>query len=54
MHYASIGVDKHLLQKARKHLDEEGKQVDKNVRVEDELATESSMSRAAVLAVTSI
>jgi len=39
--YAFIGVDKRLLQKARKPLDEEGKQVDNDVRVEDELATES-------------
>ena len=54
MHYAFIGVDKHLLQKARKRLDEEGKQADNDVRVEDELATESSKSTAAVLTVTSI
>jgi len=50
--YTFIGVDKHLLQKARKHLDEEGKQVENDVRVEDELATKSSKSTAAVLAVT--
>ena len=48
---AFISVDKRLLQKARKFL-EEGKQVDDDIRVENEVAAKSSKSTAAVFAVT--